>query len=71
MTVIVRSNFFEDIRDQIAEKTGRHLEELHLKFLLGDPLQILEVQTNAVIPLRREPPTPPGPQVTPSSQHAP
>jgi hypothetical protein len=49
----------ERIRDAIAERTGARVEELRMKFVLRDPLSILETQTNAVIPLRFDPATVP------------
>ena len=51
----MRKSACERIRDAIAEKTGARVEELRMKFVLRDPLSVLETQTNAVIPLTFEP----------------
>ena len=50
----VRKNA-ERIRDVIAEKTGVRVDGLCTKFVLRDPLSIVETQTNAVIPWQFQP----------------
>jgi hypothetical protein len=52
----VRKNA-DRIRDRIREAIGTHLEDLQLRFVLGDPLSVLETQTNVMIPLTFEPAT--------------